>query len=603
MTMMARKVNEIVSAGIAQKMSLQGGDGFHMHPPADEERNGFMTTADRLLLNNRSLNAIPNSLVQRDAFGRAKVSQPVEPDDIARKEEIDKITVRVDRIVAQSGDDNTEIVDSRGNFPVLSARLNASDAKISDISYNVRAYGALGDGLADDTGAVQAAIEAASITGGVMYFPPGAYVINAMLLIPSNVHLKGAGELTTVLKFGVIDHGITNIDPVGGNESIYLSHFSIDGSDVTYFGVFLDGVQGACINQVRVISTGSHGISLRNGVRAKIVNCTVTNNGGSGVEFVSQTDSIIQGCNINSNIERGIMLQGGSMRNRIDSNDISLNTLSGVMLPLASTATQNTISNNVLWKNSGSGIVIQSMFNTITGNTVRENGTTGADQGVMCNASYNIIANNIITEGKGVGIDVGGGSNISIVGNVVSFNANFGIEINGFDPVNSSFNCTVSNNTVTSNKQDGIRVQITTGSTRNSNNHIISSNRVDGNTGYGITLSSGAGQNYVADNYFTANTAGSVSNSGSGNVFRNNRGYLTESNGTSTIASGSTSVVVNHNLNRQPFVKDIIVTPNNSLGNAAKYWVSNVTATQFTINVNTDPGSGTAQFAWQAIIS
>jgi hypothetical protein len=130
-TMMARKVNEIVSAGIAQKMSLQGGDGFHMHPPADENRNGFMTVADRILLNTRTSNATPNSLMIRDENGRAKVSAPSAPDDIARKQEVDAVSTRVDRIIAD-GDSSAEVVDSRGGYTVLGERLNASDAQLAD---------------------------------------------------------------------------------------------------------------------------------------------------------------------------------------------------------------------------------------------------------------------------------------------------------------------------------------------------------------------------------------------------------------------------------------------------------------------------------------
>lgn len=41
---------------------------------------------------------------------------------------------RVDRIIAQSGDDNTEIVDARGDHPLLSSRLNEADEEIKSIN-------------------------------------------------------------------------------------------------------------------------------------------------------------------------------------------------------------------------------------------------------------------------------------------------------------------------------------------------------------------------------------------------------------------------------------------------------------------------------------
>lgn len=44
---------------------------------------------------------------------------------------IDNTYKRISEIVAQAGDDNTEIVDARGNYPVLGDRLNETDIKIS----------------------------------------------------------------------------------------------------------------------------------------------------------------------------------------------------------------------------------------------------------------------------------------------------------------------------------------------------------------------------------------------------------------------------------------------------------------------------------------
>lgn len=45
------------------------------------------------------------------------------------KQAIDNVNGRISEIVAQAGDDNTEIVDARGEYPVLSARLNGVDEK------------------------------------------------------------------------------------------------------------------------------------------------------------------------------------------------------------------------------------------------------------------------------------------------------------------------------------------------------------------------------------------------------------------------------------------------------------------------------------------
>lgn len=61
--------------------------------------------------------------------------------------------------------------------------------------YNVRDYEATGDGVADDTGAVQAALAAAETNGGgVVYFPRGRYQLRAALTIPRFTVLRGERE-------------------------------------------------------------------------------------------------------------------------------------------------------------------------------------------------------------------------------------------------------------------------------------------------------------------------------------------------------------------------------------------------------------------------
>lgn len=57
---------------------------------------------------------------------------------------------------------------------------------------NVRDYGAQGDGVADDTAAIQAALEAAQKAGPVCFMPAGMYRVDGALTVPPGVTLKGA---------------------------------------------------------------------------------------------------------------------------------------------------------------------------------------------------------------------------------------------------------------------------------------------------------------------------------------------------------------------------------------------------------------------------
>src|SRR6266851_3158372 len=71
---------------------------------------------------------------------------------------------------------------------------------------NVRTFGAQGDGLADDTAAIQKAIdEAKARKGSVVFFPSGIYVISQVILrqgislMGSGINLPGNG-LGTILQ-------------------------------------------------------------------------------------------------------------------------------------------------------------------------------------------------------------------------------------------------------------------------------------------------------------------------------------------------------------------------------------------------------------------
>lgn len=68
--------------------------------------------------------------------------------------------------------------------------------------YNVKAdYGAVADGVTDDSAVIQSAVNGvAAAGGGILYFPAGIYAINASVTVPANVQILGAGENATIFK-------------------------------------------------------------------------------------------------------------------------------------------------------------------------------------------------------------------------------------------------------------------------------------------------------------------------------------------------------------------------------------------------------------------
>ncbi len=64
--------------------------------------------------------------------------------------------------------------------------------------YNIRDFGAKGDGLTDDTLAIRSAL--AFITtrnGGILQFPEGDYIVTSPIVLPSGITIQGVGSLAT----------------------------------------------------------------------------------------------------------------------------------------------------------------------------------------------------------------------------------------------------------------------------------------------------------------------------------------------------------------------------------------------------------------------
>src|SRR4051812_37772159 len=82
--------------------------------------------------------------------------------------------------------------------PATTSAVNNNGQRVFD----VKTYGAAGDRSTDDTAAIRSAITAASATGGVVFFPPGVFVLPSLLTCKSltNVSFQGSGRSTTILK-------------------------------------------------------------------------------------------------------------------------------------------------------------------------------------------------------------------------------------------------------------------------------------------------------------------------------------------------------------------------------------------------------------------
>jgi len=70
---------------------------------------------------------------------------------------------------------------------------------------SVKSYGAVGDGVTDDTAAIQAALDAGA--GGQVCVPPGTYLTTDALSIPSNTWFCGAGQGSIIKSNSLVNGG------------------------------------------------------------------------------------------------------------------------------------------------------------------------------------------------------------------------------------------------------------------------------------------------------------------------------------------------------------------------------------------------------------
>jgi hypothetical protein len=128
---------------------------------------------------------------------------------------------------------------------------------------NVKDFGAVGDGVANDTAAIQAALS----LGGSVYIPEGLYIVDG-LFVPSNTKVTGAGIDLTIIKLSdtspYFAHAITNSNNTGssltntGNTNITISDMTVDGNGFRNPPVTSPG--GGC---AVILANVSHGL-LRN---------------------------------------------------------------------------------------------------------------------------------------------------------------------------------------------------------------------------------------------------------------------------------------------------------------------------------------------------
>lgn len=334
------------------------------------------------------------------------------------------------------------------------SKSGCAPAPTSSLVVSVKAapYDAKGDGITDDTAALQKAIDAVGGTGGTVSVPAGTYRVDALtsLILRSSMTLSLAdGAVLAAIPNGADNYTILRVSGV---------------SSVNILGGTLLGERSAHTG-----TTGEQGVGLRitgGAQHITVAGVTAKECWGDGFMVANATDVTLCHVTADHNRRQGLSITGGN----------------GVVVRDSRFAnTGGTLPEDGLDIEPNSGQTVHNVL--ITGCTFANNAGDGIENGVPGSLTGKAFISSVVIDGNtltgnGVGslngtprsgIEVTNTSGHVIRNNTIRGNAGCGIYLR-----NGATGMTVTRNTVTQNGLNGILEYLSSGNT-------ITDNTLSGN--------------------------------------------------------------------------------------------------------------------------
>lgn len=281
----------------------------------------------------------------------------------------------------------------------------------SSLVVNVMNTGAKGDGITDDTAAIQTAINKAEGTGGTVLIPDGTYMINAITSISIKSKMTFSMSKETTLKaipnkkevFNIINiENAVDANIVGGTIiGERTEHLGTSGE--WGMGIRLYGATNIIIKNVKVKNNWGDGFYIA-GASKDIKFCSVTadNNRRQGMSIISVNGMIVDNSTFKNT--NGTAPQAG-IDIEPNKNDIVEHVK---------------IINSSITNNHGAGVAIyvgETTFRKVRSVTIENNSISNNSAGgiSLTNTNDNKIINNTVTNNKTFGISLNKGTNTNFI--------------------------------------------------------------------------------------------------------------------------------------------------------------------------------------------
>ncbi|MCQ6274681.1 right-handed parallel beta-helix repeat-containing protein [Bacillus sp. V3B] len=382
----------------------------------------------------------------------------------------------------------------------VTEQIKFLNEQLADISINVKSKGVKGDGITDDTEAIQSVLDLAkSLESATIYLPKSTYIVSTLSLSSAN-NIRIVSNGATIKQNNSSEDGLISISSCN---NIEISGLKLEGTNTAiktktgyeYHGIRINNCNFITIQDCEIYNMSSGGILATDSSYVKVMNNYLHGNldmfdiaYGYAVPNVS-LEGFWADKNICHSANRyGIYVQGygkninitdnhikdkheyGILIYRMDSVKIGGNVWENVII------TDNIIENisdnpdTSLTYRSGMGIYLQTATKVVCNNNVLRN--------VLQNRKETPI-NRTLAPGA---ISIGGSREVTCVGNLID-----GSGVDGIDIVNVEFESkgtTVADNTIIGIKQVGIYLN-------GGNNVGITGNVINGDNGKtGIIASS-----------------------------------------------------------------------------------------------------------------